>query len=132
VNRLATTFSTHERKEVMEKRFGVLRFIGTLYKILGGIVGVVTLLGAVGFCIAAVAGGAAFDQLGGQNQPFGGMMSGLVGGIIAAVVFFLYGGAAAISLFAAGEGVYLLISLEENTRLTSQLLQQRPPQTPGV
>jgi len=116
----------------MEKRFAVLRFIGTVYKVLGGIMGVVTLLSAIGFCGLAVLGGAAGSQLGNQNGAVGALLGSVIGGIVVSIIFFLYGAAIAVSLYAAGELVYLLISLEENTRMTSALLQQRPPQTPGV
>jgi len=111
----------------MEKRFRALRFIGTVYKVLGAITAIVTILGAIGICLTAAAGGAALDQFGNQNQALGGLLGGLVGGVLIAIVTLLYGSAIAISLYALGEGVYLAISVEENTRMTAQLLQPKPP-----
>jgi hypothetical protein len=37
----------------------------------------------------------------------------------------LYGGITAITTYALGEGVYLFIGLEENTRVTAELLQKQ-------
>jgi len=42
----------------MEKRFKVLRFVGTLYKIFGVVVGVAMLILALGICAVSVMGGA--------------------------------------------------------------------------
>ncbi len=111
----------------MEKRFKVLRIIGTIYKVLGGITGVLTVLSAIGFCLITTLGGAAADQLtrdfGGGSG--GGMVSGLFGGILVGLVILIYGGMMTITLYGAGEGIYLFLALEENTRTTALLLQQQ-------
>jgi hypothetical protein len=116
----------------MEKRYAALRVIGTIYKILGGIVGVTTILLVLGICATSLLGGAAMDSLGrelGGDTGFAGLLSGFLGGLIAAVLAIIYGGGLAVTLYAAGEGVYLLLALEENTRATVALLQQQagPP-----
>jgi len=44
------------------------------------------------------------------------LIRGLFGGILFSVFAIIYGGLISMTLFAFGEGVYLLISPEENTR----------------
>ena len=118
----------------MEKRYQALRVIGTVYKVLGGIVGVLTIVLVIGICLTSVLGGAAMDSIGrefGTHTSFTGMLGGVFGGIVMGIGAIIYGGGMAITLYAAGEGVYLLLAMEENTRATSQLLQQQitpPPQ----
>jgi hypothetical protein len=118
----------------MEKRFSILRLIGTVYKVLGGIAAVLTLLSVVGFCLFTVLGGAASSSFGRGSQVFAGLLSSGIIGVISALLTLLYGGIASITLFGAGEAIFLMIALEENTRTTAQLLQQQmqhPPfQTP--
>ncbi len=117
----------------MEKRYTALRFIGTLYKVLGVIAAVVTVVVILGFCATSLLGGAALGGIGrqfGMNQSgLAGVFGGVLGGLIAIFVAILYGGGAAITLYAIGEGIYLLLALEENTRTTARLLQQpgNPP-----
>lgn len=112
----------------MEKRYTALRVLGTIYKVLGGIVGVITILLVLAICAFSVLGGAAMDTLGrefGGDTGFAGVLSGFLGGLIISVVVIIYGGWLAVTLYATGEGVYLLLALEENTRATVRLLQQQ-------
>ncbi len=112
----------------MEKRYVSLRIIGTIYKIAGGIVGAITILLVLGICITSLLGGAALDsfsrQFGRDPGGFVGVFSGFLGGIIGSLLAILYGGGLAVTLYALGEGVYLLLALEENTRATVLLLQR--------
>jgi len=110
----------------MEKRYKALRTIGSIYKILGGIAGVLTVLSMIAFCGMSVFGGAMFDMFN-SNGPGGmpGMFSGALGGIFMALGALVTGGAASVTLYAMGEGVYLLIDLEENTRETNAILRAR-------
>ena len=66
----------------MEKKFKILRFIGGLYKVLGIITAVVTVLGAVAICLASILGGAIMDQVQSQFGDIGpvGLMGGAAGG----------------------------------------------------
>ena len=112
----------------MERRYMALRTIGTIYKVLGGIVGIITLLLVIGICVASVVGGAALDSFSrelARATGFAGLFSGVVGGLVVSIVGILYGGGMAITLYALGEGVYLLLALEENTRATARLLEQQ-------
>ncbi|MFN2157867.1 MAG: hypothetical protein ACK2UX_21755 [Anaerolineae bacterium] len=110
----------------MERKYGALRFVGTVYKVVGIIIAVLTLLAVVGVCLFSVLGGAAMGGIGrelGRNTAFSGFLSSTVGGAIGAFFTILYGGGLALTLYAIGEGIYLLLALEENTRLTAELLQ---------
>jgi hypothetical protein len=113
----------------MEKKFGALRFIGSLYKVIGIIVAVVTVISALGICATSVLGGAAMQdfsrQFGGPNNNGLGMLGSAFGGLIIGLIVILNGGLLAVGLYAIGEGIYLLLSLEANTRATTALLQQR-------
>jgi len=112
----------------MEKRYAALRVIGTIYKVFGGIVGIITILLVLGICAISVLGGATMDTLGrefGGDTGFAGFLSGFLGGLIGGVLVIIYGGGLAVTLYAAGEGVYLLLALEENTRATVMLLQRQ-------
>jgi hypothetical protein len=109
----------------MEKRYNALRVIATIYKVLGIVVAIVTVLAVIGFCAFSVLGGAAMGSLG--RDATSGLLSGVFGGFLFAIIGIIYGGGIALTLFAAGEGISLLIALEENTRVTAMALQQRNP-----
>ena len=94
----------------------------------GGIVGVLTILVVLGICAASVLGGAAMGNLSrefSRNAGVTGLFGGALGGLVIGVVAIVYGGGLAITLYAVGEGVYLLLALEENTRATVALLQRQ-------
>jgi hypothetical protein len=110
----------------MERKYSVLRTIGIIYKLLGIIAAGLTVLTVLGLCATSLFGG----MLGsGFSQDFGGavgnLFGGVIGGLIGSVIALIYGGGAAVTLYAFGEGIDLLISLEENTRQTAMVLQQR-------
>jgi len=117
----------------MEKKFKALRFIGTVYKVIGIIAGVLTVIGAIGFCLFSILGGSLMSTVlnsvsnfgGGSSSGPAGFLGGILGGVIIGGLILLYGGIASITLYAFGEGIYLLIGLEENTRTSALLLQQQ-------
>jgi hypothetical protein len=110
----------------MEQRYTALRTVGTIYRVLGIIVGCITILGVIVTCISSVIGGGVLGSLSNQyNYTGASLLSGMFGGLLMGVFFLIYGGVIALTLFAAGEGVYLLLALEENTRRTAELLQQK-------
>lgn len=111
----------------MEKRYTALRVIGTFYKVLGGIVGILTLFLLLAVCLGSVLGGTAASGLGrelGRNFPLARLLGGAAGGLLAGLAVLLYGGGVAVTLYGMGELVYLLLALEENTRLTADLLRR--------
>lgn len=114
----------------MEKRYTALRIIATVYKVLGVIAGVITLLAVLGICASSLFGGAMLDRFNelGRSGPMG-LFTGAVGGLIAGLAGLIYGGGLALTLYAAGEGISLLIALEENTRATATYLYRLQHQT---
>jgi hypothetical protein len=106
----------------MEKKFKVLRFIGSVYKIVGIIIAVLTILGSLGICVTSFLGGAFMARM---EREFGfpGARSAIAG-VIAAVSALISGAVLALTLYATGEGIFLLLSLEENTRATALYLHQ--------
>ena len=114
----------------MEKRFRALRIIGTIYKALGLIAASLTTIVAVASCLTSVLGGAALgnlpNQLGDSSQVTG-LLGGALGGILVSLVAIIYGGGISVTLYALGEGVYLLLALEENTRATAGTLRALAP-----
>lgn len=109
----------------MERRYTALRIIGTIYKVLGIIAGVITLLIVLGICATSVLGGAAFDsfanQFGGETSG-AGILSGVFGGLFLGLFAIINGGGIAVTLYALGEGIYLFLAVEENTRAITMLL----------
>lgn len=107
----------------MERRFKILRLIGTIYKVLGAITGVLTIVGALGICLMSVLGAAIYEDIQAE-LGVGGLISGAVGGVIIGGVILLYGAVMTLMLYGLGEGIYLLLALEENTRTTAITMQQ--------
>lgn len=105
----------------MEKRYRALRIISTLYKILGGIVLVVSIVLALAVCVMGVLGNTMMRDLSNQVSPElagAGVIVGILGGF-AMLISGLLGG---LSLLAAGEAIKLQIDIEENTRATARML----------
>jgi hypothetical protein len=118
----------------MEKRFGALRFVGTIYKVLGIFIGILTFISAIGICVMSTLSGSILTLIlnnvsnnygGGNSTGPVGLLGGILGGVIVGGIILINGGIIAITSFAAGEGIYLAIGIEENTRTTAFLLQQR-------
>jgi hypothetical protein len=111
----------------MEKRYTALRVIGTIYKVIGLLVGALTILSVLGICAASVLGGAAMEQLSQQfgDGSGGGLAGGLFGGLLLSLAALIYGGGLSVTLYAFGEGVYLFLAIEENTRATTELLRSQ-------
>jgi hypothetical protein len=112
----------------MGKRYSALRVIGNIYKILGIFVAVLTIISIIGICGMSLIGGTAIDAFAnqyGNESGSSGLLGGAFGGVIFGIVAMIYGGITSITLYGFGEAVYLLIALEENTRTTALLLQQK-------
>ena len=122
----------------MEKRYGALRTIATIFKIIGGIFGVLTIFLVLIICASAVLEGAAIQSF---SQDFGtdwglGIFGGILGGIIGSLFAIFSVGVPALVFYGLGESIYLFLGIEENTRATAQMMQsqmrqnQRPTPTP--
>ncbi len=104
----------------VQKRYPILRALSVIYKVLGGIVAAFTILGAIGICVAMIAGGSVLTDLARElGTPLPGI-GGVAGGIIGGLFTLLYGGFIAITFYAFGEMVSLFISMEENIRSLAQ------------
>ena len=114
----------------MEKRYHALRTIATIYKVLGIIGIILALLFSLGICVSSTLGGSVLGQLTQDRYSGAGGLGGLlIGLVIGFTAFILYGGLG-LTMYAIGEGIYLFLSIEENTRATSIWLQRQstPPQ----
>ena len=104
------------------KRFGVLRLIGTLLKVVAWIVLAIVVLTAI---LAGVAGTAGSNlsnlNVPPEYQPLMDAM-GNGGGIFIAIGILLVGLIYFLAIYALGENVHLRVATEENTRLTAALL----------
>jgi len=104
------------------KRFGVLRVMGTLLKVIAWIVLIFAILGAIGLGLTSMSGDLLPSLLGGAVPPELLATMGPIGGILAAVVVLIVGLLYFLVIYAAGESIHLQLAVEENTRLTAALL----------
>jgi hypothetical protein len=108
----------------MERKFRVLRVIGILWKVLAWIALVVGALSSLGVFLVGIwgSGGLVWRYLGqdpGVMPGAVGLVSGIVAGIAGLIVTIIY----FLILYAIGELVFLLLAIEENTRLTVDWMQ---------
>ncbi len=114
----------------MEKRFRALRVIGTFFKILGVIAGILTILSAIAMCAFMVMGSTVLNSalqaydLGNDSGVYGS----LLGGALIGLLLLLYGGLITASIYGLGEGIFLLIAVEENTRATRLFMEEKARQ----
>lgn len=111
----------------MEKKFRVLRVIGTFWKVLAWISLVLGILLSLGILLAGIlgSGGYVLSTLGqeGRAMPSAvGVAGGVLGFVLALVMSVVY----FLVLYGVGELMYLLLAIEENTRRTVQEMQQAP------
>ncbi|MCD6577556.1 MAG: hypothetical protein J7K66_06045 [Anaerolineaceae bacterium] len=101
----------------MKKRFGLLRFLATILKVLGIVVAAGGVLGGLGMLIMSFAGGDLLSTFGYNSN--GSFLVGLIGSFGVVVISILY----AVGLYAYGELLMLAISMEDNTFKTVKLLE---------
>lgn len=106
------------------KRFGVLRFLAALLRVLAWVVLILTILGAIVVGINGFTSLLQTESL--VNIPYLGALLNLagagVGAIVTAILFALGGLLYFVILYAAAESLSLNLAVEENTRLTAALL----------
>jgi hypothetical protein len=107
----------------MARQFTALRVVGTIFKILGWLSLIVGLLAAIA---TLVFGFALNNQLGIPGLDIGGPLAGIAGFVAAVVLAVLN----FLLFYAVGEGIYLFLCIEENTRRTAYFIQQQyvPPE----
>lgn len=109
----------------MEKRYKVLRFVATLWKILAWITLGLGVLGSFGALLGGILGAAGpqfWRNLGLNPALFGS--GGVVVGIIGFLVGLIVTAFQFVVLYATGELFSVLIAIEENTRATQLHLQR--------
>lgn len=104
------------------KRFGVLRVMGTLLKVMAWLILIVAILGAIGLGLASTNGDLLTNLLGPALPPGTLANFGPAGGILVGIGLLLGGLIYFLIVYAAGESLHLQLALEENTRLTAALL----------
>ena len=109
----------------MEKKFTVLRTIGTVYKVLAWIVLVLGILAALGVLAAGVWGEARAVRAPGIFPRSYVPLMGIAGGFLGALGIALGAGFYFLLIYAFGEAIYLALAIEENTRETAQYLRSR-------
>jgi hypothetical protein len=117
----------------MEKRYRALRIVGTLYKIIGVILLIIAVISGIGVCVSGFLGGAAFQGLQNWEPSVQGLgaIGSAVAGVIAGLGALIGGGLGGLTLFATGEGIYLLIAIEENTRTAAMHATAQAPIQPA-
>lgn len=123
----------------MEQRYRALRTIGSIFRVVGYIILILTILAALAICGLSVISGSVYESASqelGVNTAGAGILGGLVGGLIAGILVILYGGLIALMFVALGESIYLLIGIEENTRKTAYLIENQyrisPPESKSL
>ena len=101
----------------MKKRFGVLRILSGVLKILGIVVAAFAVLGGLGSLIMSFAGGDLFSTLGVDANS--GFFVGLISSFGIVIVGIFY----AVFFYGFGELLMLLLSMEDNTFKTVKLLE---------
>ncbi|HRW05005.1 MAG: hypothetical protein KDE53_14970 [Caldilineaceae bacterium] len=99
------------------KRFGVLRLVGTLLKVIAWIVLIFSILGAIGLVLVGNSG----IELP-LEQFIDPALTGSAQGIIAGIALLIFGLIYFLIFYASGESLHLQLAVEENTRLTAALL----------
>ena len=100
------------------KRFGVLRLVGTLLKVIAWIVLIASILGAIGLVLVGNSGFVIPTTVLPIDTSTMGQMQGIIIGLALLVLGLIY----FLILYAAGESIHLQLAVEENTRLTAALL----------
>jgi predicted membrane protein len=101
----------------MKKRFGVLRILATVLKVLGIITAALAVLGAIGTLIASFAGGSLWSALGYDAN------TGFFVGLLTSFGMLVLGALYAVIMYGYGEMLMLMISIEDNTFKTVTLLE---------
>jgi len=105
------------------KKYAALRTIASIFKILGIISGVITILLALSACLftgflGTSMSGMMYDLTGSSDSS----ITGIIGGIISGLIILVYGGFSALLIYGSGELIYVLLDMEQNTRETAELL----------
>lgn len=104
------------------KRFGILRFLAGLYKVIAWIVLVLFVLLGIGLAVFAVTGGLSQDTLTSLAPGLAILGDSPLAGIGLGIALLLLGLVYFVVVYALGEMISMQLAVEENTRLTAALL----------
>jgi len=106
----------------VKKKYKALRLIAVLLKILSVIAGVGLIIAGL---VMAVAGAASSSRTT-ASPTFGEPgPAALFGGLVGGLVLIVYGVFVFVFLYAYAEWMYVFMDIEENTRLTNEMLSTR-------
>ena len=111
----------------MEKRYKALRALSTVYRVLAWIALVVGVLVGLGILTLSIIGVRPLTAYRTRLTPmfyfpFGILQGGIVAGIVGFLVALLASGFYFLLLYAVSEMIFLVLSIEENTRETAYYL----------
>jgi hypothetical protein len=104
----------------VQKRYKLLRLIAVLIKILAIIGGVILIIGG----LVMIASGAVSSSRSTIALNEAGPAS-LFGGLVGGLIMLVYGIFVFVFLYAYAEWMYVFMDIEENTRLTNEMLSNR-------
>lgn len=114
---------------MVEKKFGALRFVSGLFKVLAWIFLILGILGAIGALIVSII--AAGSSAGSSASGLGSILAGgIVTGILAFIGLIIFALIQFVVLMAVSEIYQIFVAVEYNTRETAYLM--RGEQQPGV
>ena len=111
----------------MEKKFKVLRIIGTIWKVMAWVELVLGLISSVIVLLVGIFSAGVLRSFADQAQqmmPLASQMIGLPGGIVGFIVLLVITVITFLMIYAVGELIYLMVAIEENTRLATRQLQR--------
>jgi uncharacterized membrane protein len=104
----------------VKKKYKVLRLIAVLMKILAVVIGAISIIVGLVMIVAGATSSAKAPTAFPDTGPTA-LLGGLVGGLISLV----YGVLVFVFLYAYAEWMYVFMDIEENTRLTNEMLSTR-------
>lgn len=106
----------------VKKKYKALRLIAVLLKILSVIAGVALIIAGL---VMAVAGAASSSRTSTAPMLSEPGPAALFGGLVGGLVLIVYGVFVFVFLYAYAEWMYVFMDIEENTRLTNEMLSAR-------
>jgi hypothetical protein len=105
------------------KKYTALRTIASIFKILGIISMVITILLSLGSCLFFGFVGTSMNAIMyNMTGSSGDSAATIIAGIITGLIVLIYGGFSSLMIYGAGELIYVLLDIEQNTRESSELL----------
>ena len=107
----------------VKRKYKVLRFIAVLIKIFAIVAGALLIIGG----LVTIIGGLASSTRTTTPSPFPDTTSPMafLGGAVFGFMMIIYGVFIAVFLYAYAEWMYVFMDIEENTRMTNEMLMGR-------